>query len=106
VTRVRDERRCSFCGKSERQVRMLLKLKGPKVKMCDECVRLANDLIAEELAGSCFRAEKRAAYSTSAAVIARHLADVCFMTENLPRSVAERARVLAEEIEALVSADG
>ncbi|PKK91975.1 MAG: ATP-dependent Clp protease ATP-binding subunit ClpX [Candidatus Wallbacteria bacterium HGW-Wallbacteria-1] len=39
--------RCSFCGKSQELVRKLIA--GPEVYICDECVELCNDIIAEEL---------------------------------------------------------
>ncbi len=38
---------CSFCGKSEHEVRKLIA--GPSVYICDECVELCNDIIREEL---------------------------------------------------------
>ena len=38
--------RCSFCGKSRDQVRKLIA--GPTVYICDECVGLCNDIMAEE----------------------------------------------------------
>ncbi len=37
---------CSFCGKSQREVRKLIA--GPTVYICDECIELCNDIIAEE----------------------------------------------------------
>ena len=37
--------RCSFCGKSQNDVRKLIA--GPAVYICDECVELCNDIIAE-----------------------------------------------------------
>ena len=37
---------CSFCGKSQRQVRKLIA--GPGVYICDECVDLCNEIISEE----------------------------------------------------------
>jgi ATP-dependent Clp protease ATP-binding subunit ClpX len=46
----RDQRNinlsCSFCGKSQREVKKLIA--GPTVYICDECIRLCNDIIAEE----------------------------------------------------------
>ncbi len=39
---------CSFCGKSQSEVRKLIA--GPSVYVCDECVDLCNDIIKEELA--------------------------------------------------------
>ena len=38
---------CSFCGKSQHEVRKLIA--GPSVFICDECVDLCNDIIKEEL---------------------------------------------------------
>ena len=38
--------RCSFCGKSQREVRKLIA--GPSVYICDECVELCNDIVTEE----------------------------------------------------------
>jgi len=38
---------CSFCGKSQHEVRKLIA--GPSVFVCDECVALCNDIIREEL---------------------------------------------------------
>ncbi|MBT8140864.1 MAG: ATP-dependent Clp protease ATP-binding subunit ClpX [Gammaproteobacteria bacterium] len=38
---------CSFCGKSQHEVRKLIA--GPSVYVCDECVELCNDIIREEL---------------------------------------------------------
>ncbi len=40
--------KCSFCGKSQKQVRKLIA--GPGVYICDECVELCNEIIEEELA--------------------------------------------------------
>lgn len=37
---------CSFCGKSQKEVRKLIA--GPSVYVCDECVELCNDIIADE----------------------------------------------------------
>jgi ATP-dependent Clp protease ATP-binding subunit ClpX len=38
---------CSFCGKSQKEVKKLIA--GPTVYICDECIGLCNDIIAEEL---------------------------------------------------------
>src|SRR3712207_6482108 len=40
---------CSFCGKSQRQVKKLIA--GPGVYICDECIDLCNEIIDEELTG-------------------------------------------------------
>jgi len=44
-----DQLQCSFCGKSQRQVRKLIA--GPGVYICDECIELCNEIIAEEFSG-------------------------------------------------------
>jgi len=45
-----DLLKCSFCGKSQKQVKKLIA--GPGVYICDECIDLCNEIIEEELAGS------------------------------------------------------
>ena len=40
--------KCSFCGKSQEQVRKLIA--GPGVYICDECIDLCNEILDEELA--------------------------------------------------------
>ena len=42
----RKQLKCSFCGKSQEQVRKLIA--GPNVYICDECVGLCTDIVAEE----------------------------------------------------------
>jgi ATP-dependent Clp protease ATP-binding subunit ClpX len=42
-----DLLKCSFCGKSQKQVRKLIA--GPGVYICDECIELCNEIIEEEL---------------------------------------------------------
>jgi len=42
--------KCSFCGKSQKQVRKLIA--GPGVYICDECIDLCNEIIEEELSES------------------------------------------------------
>ena len=36
---------CSFCGKSEGQVRQLIA--GPSVRICDQCVKICNEILAD-----------------------------------------------------------
>ncbi|MEE6272779.1 ATP-dependent Clp protease ATP-binding subunit ClpX [Georgenia wangjunii] len=43
-----DLLKCSFCGKSQKQVKKLIA--GPGVYICDECIELCNEIIDEELA--------------------------------------------------------
>ena len=38
---------CSFCGKSQKEVKKLIA--GPSVYICDECISLCNDILAEEV---------------------------------------------------------
>ncbi|SDS62247.1 ATP-dependent Clp protease ATP-binding subunit ClpX [Microterricola viridarii] len=45
-----DLLKCSFCGKSQKQVQQLIA--GPGVYICDECVELCNEIIEERLAES------------------------------------------------------
>ncbi len=47
---------CSFCGKSQKEVKKLIA--GPTVYICDECIGLCNDIIAEEV-------EKEEPYASS-----------------------------------------
>jgi ATP-dependent Clp protease ATP-binding subunit ClpX len=41
-----DQLQCSFCRKSQRQVRKLIA--GPGVYICDECIELCNEILEEE----------------------------------------------------------
>ena len=45
-----DLLKCSFCGKSQKQVQQLIA--GPGVYICDECVELCNEIIEERMAES------------------------------------------------------
>jgi len=47
MPRPTEKVRCSFCGKDSSDVRKLIA--GPKVHICDECVTLCNEIIAEDL---------------------------------------------------------
>jgi ATP-dependent protease Clp ATPase subunit len=38
--------RCSFCGKSQNDVRKLIA--GPKLHICNECIELCSDILSEE----------------------------------------------------------
>jgi ATP-dependent Clp protease ATP-binding subunit ClpX len=48
ATETGEQLLCSFCGKSQRQVKKLIA--GPGVYICDECIELCNEIIDEELA--------------------------------------------------------
>ena len=41
-----EDLRCSFCGKSQRQVRKLIA--GPNVYICDECIEICSEIIQDE----------------------------------------------------------
>ncbi len=45
-----DLLKCSFCGKSQKQVKKLIA--GPGVYICDECIDLCNEIIEEEFSGA------------------------------------------------------
>src|SRR5690242_1671089 len=101
---------CSFCGKTQREVRKVVA--GPDVHICDECIGLCNAIIDGETASqpaggsskpACVYAFNREA--AKLAVTAHRLADSCDRAVELPRPVAERARALAEEVELFASAN-
>ena len=50
MSRYDSHLRCSFCGKSQEQVRKLIA--GPGVYICDECVELCNEILEEEFSTS------------------------------------------------------
>ncbi len=92
---------CSFCGKGQHEVRKLIA--GPTVYICDECVSLCNDIIAEEVAGESRRIHPLEVHAKGIVATARSFAEACERAVELPRPVAERARALAEEIEVVTT---
>ncbi|MBU2489398.1 MAG: ATP-dependent Clp protease ATP-binding subunit ClpX [Proteobacteria bacterium] len=52
-----DHLRCSFCGKNQEEVKKLIA--GPAVYICDECIELCNEIIAEETERNTGRREMR-----------------------------------------------
>lgn len=66
MSRYDSHLKCSFCGKSQDQVRKLIA--GPGVYICDECVELCNEILEEEI----FNSRKD---DTSASQIGSQLAD-------------------------------
>src|SRR5207247_4195932 len=52
-----DVLRCSFCGKSQDEVKRLIA--GPTAYICDECIDLCNDIILEEGVAEQSKARKR-----------------------------------------------
>ena len=53
-----DVFKCSFCGKSQKQVERLIS--GPGVYICEECIELCNEIIAEEIQAAQPAAEEQA----------------------------------------------
>ena len=51
---------CSFCGKSQHEVRKLIA--GPTVFICDECVELCMDIIREETKSSELKSDNEVKY--------------------------------------------
>src|SRR5450631_3401859 len=47
---------CSFCGKSQHEVRKLIA--GPSVFVCDECITLCNDIMREEIQSDQIKTDK------------------------------------------------
>ena len=47
--RPEDKIRCSFCGKSQEQVRKMIAGTGNNVFICDECIELCSEILEEEL---------------------------------------------------------
>ncbi|HCV21161.1 MAG TPA: ATP-dependent Clp protease ATP-binding subunit ClpX, partial [Gammaproteobacteria bacterium] len=60
---------CSFCGKSQHEVRKLIA--GPSVFVCDECVELCNEIIREETEDADAQAERDSRYPTPQEICAR-----------------------------------
>ncbi|HCY13560.1 MAG TPA: ATP-dependent Clp protease ATP-binding subunit ClpX [Gammaproteobacteria bacterium] len=60
---------CSFCGKSQHEVRKLIA--GPSVFVCDECVELCNEIIREESEDADAQAERDSRYPTPQEICAR-----------------------------------
>ncbi|MFZ5566083.1 MAG: ATP-dependent Clp protease ATP-binding subunit ClpX [Pseudomonadota bacterium] len=57
---------CSFCGKSQHEVKKLIA--GPSVFVCDECIELCNEIIRDELPPSTEGAEGRGSLPTPAEI--------------------------------------
>ena len=75
--------RCSFCGKSRDEVRKLIA--GPTVYICDECVNLCNDIIAEEPEQDVRRQEGWPVAEWGVSLAGNPLCIVC----RLPKGIAE-----------------
>jgi ATP-dependent Clp protease ATP-binding subunit ClpX len=57
---------CSFCGKSQHEVKKLIA--GPSVFVCDECIELCNEIIRDELPASTEQGEGRSSLPTPAEI--------------------------------------
>jgi hypothetical protein len=78
---------CSFCGKTQREVRKLIA--GPEVYICDECIRLCNDIIFDEENGP---------WLQQFIATARHLSELC-ASQELPLEI----RASAQELTSLLA---
>ncbi|MGP5077265.1 ATP-dependent Clp protease ATP-binding subunit ClpX [Brachybacterium alimentarium] len=63
-----DVFKCSFCGKSQKQVERLIS--GPGVFICEECIELCNEIIAEEIQAAQPASEEQAALPTPQEIFA------------------------------------
>lgn len=92
---------CSFCGKSQKEVKKLIA--GPNVYICDECIQLCNDIIAEEV-------EKEELLSTSSKVpnpkdIKRILDDYIIGQERAKKTLAVAVHNHYKRIDARSASD-
>ena len=79
--------RCSFCGKTQDQVRRLVA--GPGVYICNECIELCNDIIREEFAvDGQNNMEAEQLRLPKPMEIAERLADYVIGQENAKRNLA------------------
>src|SRR5574341_1509308 len=74
-----EKLKCSFCGKSQEQVRKLVA--GPGVYICGECIELCNEIIAEELYGK--KALSVAVYNHFKRIGGRRASDVELQKSNI-----------------------
>ena len=74
---------CSFCGKTQDQVRKLVA--GPDVYICDECIDLCDEIIAKEYAQEMQQQENQPAAEQGTALAENPLCIVC----RLPKDIAE-----------------
>jgi ATP-dependent protease Clp ATPase subunit len=82
--------KCSFCGKSQKQVKKIIA--GPGVYICNECIDLSTEIIAEELAESTASADEPDEVTTPANAA---LGDAI-------RSIQQRLARITNELAALV----
>ena len=79
----KDSVQCSFCGKTQDQVRKLIA--GPSVYICDECIDLYDEIIAEEYAQEVQQQENQPAAEQDVFLAENSLCIVC----RLPKEIAE-----------------
>ncbi|NEO27145.1 MAG: ATP-dependent protease ATP-binding subunit ClpX, partial [Kamptonema sp. SIO4C4] len=75
--------KCSFCGKSQEQVRKLIA--GPGVYICDECVELCNEILDEELIDSASPAPQPVSRSSEEPVPKRRSASEPLKLSQIPK---------------------
>ncbi|MDN5686829.1 MAG: ATP-dependent Clp protease ATP-binding subunit ClpX [Brachybacterium sp.] len=100
-----DVFKCSFCGKSQKQVERLIS--GPGVYICEECIELCNEIIAEEIQAAQPASEEQAPLPTPQE-IHTFLGDYVVGQEPAKRALAVAVynhykRVRAQEDEAVPS---
>ncbi|WP_456430712.1 ATP-dependent Clp protease ATP-binding subunit ClpX [Thermosulfuriphilus sp.] len=93
---------CSFCGKSQDEVRKLIA--GPAVYICDECIELCNDIIAEEYARE--EAARRLSAIPKPAEIKAFLDEYVVGQERAKKILAVAVHNHYKRIDSRVSLDG
>ena len=100
--------KCSFCGKSQKQVERLIS--GPGVYICEECIELCNEIIAEEIQAAAPAEQEQAPLPTPQEIHA-FLEEYVVGQDPAKRALAVAVynhykRVRAQELEARESAAG
>ena len=90
---------CSFCGETRDDVLKLVG--GPTVYICDECIDLCHDIIAEESGEEKGRRHALQEFADKARRLALHLNNL----PALPRTISNRASLLAADLELLATPD-